>query len=126
MIRIDRKTYKDILKVTRRYDVPVFFHPDINGFSIWRSVQPDHTDVISSVPIDEVPDALNRLADLDWIEKEIGVSGNGMIFHITPKLLHHKAFWLDRFSHTYIGGFISGVATSVIAGLILHFLVKLF
>lgn len=126
MIRIDRKTCRDILRVTKRYDNKVFFHPDISGYCLWSGAHPKHASVVSSVPVSEVFGSLNRLNDQKLIEKQMGVMGNGMIFCITPELLHYKAFWFDRFTRTFLAGFLSGIATSVVAGLVLHFLIKLF
>lgn len=126
MIRFDRKTCRDILKVTKNYNTSVFFHPNIGGYCVWTGSVPDQASVLPSIPLKEVPGSLNRLIEYGLITKRIGAMDNGMVFRITPELLHYKSFWWDRFSRKYIAGFISGVFTSVVAGLILHFVVKLF
>ena len=125
MIRIDRKTCKDILKVTKSYDDDIFFHPSIGGFCIWTGSHPDHASVKSSSDIDEIPGSLNRLVDSKLIIKQIGTMDKGMIFHITPELLHYKAFWFDRISRKFATGFLAGVASAVAADIIFHFIAKL-
>jgi len=126
MLRMDRKTCHDILKVTNSYDTSIFFHPNIGGFCIWTGLVPDQGSVKPSIPISEVPGSLNRLCEQKLIEKMIGTMDNGMIFRIAPELLHYKAFWWERFTKTYVAGFFSGIAATVIAGLILHFFTGLF
>ena len=126
MIRIDRKVCRDILRITNRYDVDLFFDPDFGGFSIWHGTHPDRPEFIPSVPLHEVAGSLNRLLERGMIKKIVGSWSGGMIFQITPELLHAKAFWFDRVTKKYLAGFISGVATSVVAGLIIHFVTEWF
>lgn len=126
MISIDRKVSRDILKVTKDYNVKILFDPALGGFSIWHMSHPDKVECVPSVSIAEVPGALERLEERGMIKKTQGIWGGGMIFHITPELLHAKAFWWDRFSKKFWGGFVAGVVASVASGLILHFLQKLF
>lgn len=126
MISIDRKARHDILEVTKNYDDDIFFHPNIDGFCIWTGAHPDRASVKPSISCSEVPGVLNRFKQSGLIDEVIGVDGHGMIFRITPELLHYKAFWWDKSGRPFILGFISGIAATVISGLILHFVVKLF
>lgn len=125
MIAIDRKVCKDILKLTKDYNTSVIFAPDINGYAIWHKYHPEKADQPSSVPAHEVKDSLVRLSDRKMILKIQGSMSGAVVFRITPELLHAKAFWWDRFSKTYVAGFISGVASSVAGGLILQLLIRL-
>ena len=126
MISIDRKTIKDILKVTESYDESIFFHPNIGGFCIWPGYFPDQASVKPSSDICEIPGSLNRLVDAKLIIKIQGAYDNGMIFRITPELLHSKAFWFDRVSKKFLGGFLTGVAAAVVADLLIRLIAKLF
>ena len=126
MIRVDRKVCHDIMKVTDKYNVSILFHPDLGGYCKWHGTHPDSPEVVPSVQIEEIPSALDRLISRGMIEKVIGVNGHGMIFRIRPELLHAKAFWFDSFSKKFIGGFVSGILTTVVSSLILHFLTGLF
>lgn len=118
MVSIDRKVCRDILKLTRQYDSAILFDPDLEGYSLLDYVAPSKADVLSSVPVSEVPGSLRRLIDRGMIEKQQGISGGGMIFNITPELLHAKAFWWDRFTKCFWGGFVSGVAVGITANLL--------
>lgn len=126
MISIDRKTCRDILNVTRDYNQKIMFDPSLGGYSIWRMHNSVKIEQSCTVPVSEVPGSLQRLIDRNMIEKVQGIMGGGMIFRIRPDLLHAKAFWWDRFTKKFWGGFAAGVATSVVSGLILHFLTGLF
>lgn len=118
MISIDRKVSRDILKTTKQYDQSILFDPSLGGFAIWRMSHPDKADQVCSVPVSEVPGALQRLADRGMINKIQGTWSGGMIFRITPELLHAKAFWWDRFSKKFWGGFVMGVITALTANLL--------
>ena len=109
MIAIDRKVCRDILKMTTDYNVSVFFGPALGGYSTWHLHYPENVELVSSVPIAEVPGALQRLEDRNLIKKIQGSMNGGVIFRITPELLHAKAFWWDRFTKKTIGGFVIGV-----------------
>lgn len=126
MISIDRKVSRDILKITTQYNDSILFDPTIGGFCKWRGTHPDKAEQIASVPVSEIPGALRRPEERGMIKKIQGLMGDGMIFRITPELLHAKAFWWDRFTKTYVAGFVSGVLTTVVSGLLLHFLTGLF
>ena len=125
MIRIDRKTCRDILSLTKSYNVDLFFSPDHGGYSYWHSSHPKSIDKTPSINVKEVPDSLSRLAKQGLIKKIQGIMGGGMIFRITPELLHYKAFWFDRFTKKFFGGFVSGIAVTVIADLIIRFIASL-
>lgn len=126
MISIDRKICRDILKVTTDYNTSVLFDPAIGGYAVWHMSHPETASVTSSVPVNEVPGALRRLEALEMVKKVQGAMNGAVIFRITPELLHAKAFWWDRFTKTYVAGFISGVLITVASGLLLHFLTGLF
>lgn len=126
MISIDRKVIRDILKVTKDYNVKILFDPALGGFAPWNMSHPDKAERAPSVPISEVSGALKRLEECGMIQKVQGTWNGGMVFRITPELLHAKAFWWDRFSKKFWGGFATGIVASVIAGLILHILQGLF
>lgn len=126
MVSIDRTVCRDILKMTTDYDVRVLFDPNAGGYSIWKGSYPEHAFLSSSVPISEVPGALSRLERDSRIKTFQKAYGGLWIFLITPELLHAKAFWWDRFSKTYLAGFISGAAATFAGGLLLHFFTGLF
>ena len=126
MISIDRKVCKDILKVTKDYNVSIMFSPDIEGYAVWHMHHPEKANQLSSVPVSEVLGALDRLSEKKLIKKIQGSLGGGMVFRITPELLHYESFWWDRVSKTYVAGFASGVLTTVCGGLLLHFLTSFF
>lgn len=118
MIRIDRRVCRDILKVSKDYDKSILFATELGGFSVWHGSRPDRVDVMSSVNVSEVPGSLERLIDRGLINKIQSLSGGGMIFTITPELLHAKAFWWDRFTKVFWGGFVIGVVTGLLANLL--------
>lgn len=118
MIRIDRYVCRDILKVTRDYQTQIVFAPDLGGFGVWIGCRPNREEVIPTVNVSEVPGSLERLIDRGLINKIQGLSGGGMIFTITPELLHAKAFWWDRFTKVFWGGFVIGVVTGLLANLL--------
>ncbi len=122
MISIDRKVCHDVLRVTNDYNASVLFDPAIGGYAIWHMSHPETASVISSVPINEVPGALRRLEKQEMIKKIQGAMNGAVVFRITPELLHAKTFWWDRFTKTYVAGFISGVLITVASGLLLHLL----
>lgn len=126
MISIDRKVSRDILSVTKDYNVKILFDPALGGFAVWHMSHPDKANRVPSVPITEVSGALERMEERGMIKKIQGTWGGSMIFCITPELLHAKAFWWDRFSKKFWGGFAAGIAASVASGLILQLLQGLF
>lgn len=121
MIRIDRKVCRDILKLTNSYDDQIIYDPDLKGFALWSGSFPGQVSTPSVEPA-EILGSLNRLCENKFLVMQTGVHRGGMIFSITPELRHRNAFWFDRVSKTYAGGFVSGVLTSVVAGTILHFI----
>ena len=121
MISIDRKVCKDILKVTKDYKDQVFFSPDLGGYAIWHMCHPEKAELESSVPVSEVSGSLARLVERKMIRKIQGSYNGGTIFRINPELLHAKAFWFDRVTKTYVGGFVSGVLSTLLGGLLLHY-----
>ena len=118
MILIDRKVCRDILKTTTDYDDLILFDPELSGYSMWGYTSPEQAKVISSVPVSEVPGSLSRLITRGMIRKFQGISGGGMVFCITPELLHAKAFWWDRFTKRFWGGYALGVITALTANLL--------
>ena len=124
MINMDRKTCRDILRVTTSYKDWICFSHEDGGYSL--SSNSDSLVISSSIPLKEVSGSLLRLEASGLIKKISDVWGDDMIFVITPELLHYKAFWFDRLTKTYLAGFISGVGVSVISGLLIHFLTGFF
>ena len=124
MIKIDRKTCRDILRVTTSYKEWINFSHKDGGYSLNSNSAP--VVISASIPLKEVSGSLLRLEASGLIKKISDVWGDDMIFVITPELLHYKAFWFDRFTKTYLAGFISGVGVSVISGLLIHFLTGFF
>lgn len=118
MIRYDRKTCKDILKLTDKYDDLVIFDPDIGGYCNFDSDNQEEAEVKPSIPVSEVTGALHRLEERGMIKKISGTWSGGMVFSITPELLHAKAFWWDRFSKRFLGGFVSGLVVGITANLL--------
>lgn len=126
MINMDRKTCRDILRLTSSYDACLFFDPVLGGYAFWHGACPETIDKQPSIKADEVAGSLSRLVEAGLIKKIQGSMNGGMIFRVTPELRHYKAFWFDRFTKTYLAGFISGVGVSVISGLLIHFLTGFF
>ena len=118
MISIDRKVCKDILKITKDYNVSVIFAPELGGYAKWHMYLPEKAERISSVRVDEVPEALNRLVERKFIRKINGSMSGAMVFRIMPELLHAKAFWFDRFSKKFWVGLVSGIVIGLIANLL--------
>lgn len=117
MIRIDRKTCRDIQNLAKSYDENLFFSPDLGGYCHWHYSHPEKAEKAPSINLDEVPGSLSRLVDSGLIKKIQGSMNGGMIFRITPELRHYKAFWFDRFSKKFTVGFVSGILVGVCANL---------
>lgn len=126
MIRIDRKTCRDIQSLAKSYDENLFFSPDLGGYCHWSNPHPEKVEKLPSIDLDEVPGSLSRLADSGLIKKIQGSMNGGMIFRVTPEFRHYKAFQFDQVTKPYLAGFASGVAVSVLSGLLLHFILGLF
>lgn len=125
MISLDRKLCKDILRFTSDYNASVIFDPALGGFAHWHMSHPDAVEMVSSIPANEVSGSLARLEQRSMVRIIQRSAGGSVIFRITPELLHAKSFWWDRFTKTYLAGFISGVLTAVVGGLLLHWLTQL-
>ena len=126
MISIDRKVCRDLLKITTDYNVSLFFDPDLGGYCMWHMHRPDNVEFVSSVPVTEVPGSLQRLEKRNMIKKIQGSMNGAIIFQITPELLHAKAFWWDRVSKRFIGGFVTGVVVGIAANLLTPFIQQAF
>lgn len=118
MIGIDRKVCRDILKTTKDYSVSILFDPALGGYCRWNMRHPEKIDLKSSVPVCEVPGALQRLEKMDLIHKIQGIASGGVIFCITPELLHSKSFWFDRVTKKFLAGFVSGVFVGITANIL--------
>ena len=126
MIKIDRKVCRDILKLTHDYDKSLFFSPSLGGFSFWHNSPPEKPEIKSSAPLSEIYESLLRLEERGLIHIIQKSWNKDVIFRITPELLHYKAFWFDRFTRTYVAGFISGVLTALLSGLLIEIFLRLF
>lgn len=118
MIRLDKKVCHDILKITSAYNELILYDPALNGYCHWDGSHPEKPDLASSLSVSETRSSLLRLETSGLIKRIQGISGGGIIFHITAELLHRKAFWIDRTAKPFIAGFVSGIAVGVFANLL--------
>lgn len=121
MLRIDRKVAKSLLKLTRKYSDEIFYSSEKTGFILVHIAADPETSVPFPIPKDEISASLKRLEKANLITVNTRVWGDDLYFSITPELLHYKAFWFDRFSHRFIGGFVTGVIVGISANLLTPF-----
>ena len=125
MITADRKIVSAVLKLTDNYHDEMAIGHDPSSLLLLRG----HREIVKSVPLsiptEDADEAVQRLVSADLLRIKSKWYG-GYSFCMTSRLKHRHAFWWDSFSKKYIAGFISGVATTVVAGLILHFVTGLF
>lgn len=127
MIRIDRKIARLVIRESgKRYDTiflfdgstpKLFIVPYVGSSDPIRSVD-------IAVPQQDIPESINRLTASGHLKKESGIMHNGSYFSMTPLLLHRYAFWIDAFTKKFWYGFLSGVITSVVAGVLLQIILK--
>lgn len=125
MIAADRKIVSAVLKLTDNYHDELAIGHDPSSLLLLRG----NRDIVKSAPlklsVEDADEAVHRLVSAGLLRIKSKWYG-GYSFCMTSQLKHRHAFWWDSFAKTYIGGFISGVAVTVVGGLILHFLVGLF
>ena len=122
MISIDRKVCRDILAVTSNYSDWILYDPALNGYCFWDGTHPERPSFVSSVVTQETQSALLRIEDAGLIKRMKGITGGGLIFHITAELLHRKAFFFDAITRRFLWGFIAGVSSTLIPQLIYFFI----
>lgn len=118
MIGMDRKIVKTILEISDSYDSAFSYHGD-DGIYFDKKLYK------LPVPPSEIKPALLRLIELGYLKQTLRPYGV-TVFSITPELKHARAFWFDRVTKRFLGGFVTGVTTAVATGLILRFIAKLF
>lgn len=118
MISIDRKMSRFILSITKQYSDRIIFDPNAGGFYFWTGIRSDQPVIFPPFDILETEASLARLEQASLINIIQRIMGGGMIFCITPELLHYRSFWFDRFSKKFMAGFVSGVVVSITANLL--------
>lgn len=125
MIIVDWKVARAALKLTKSYKDEIFYASGgVSLMLVAPSGPPVKSAVVSASP-EDIPPAITRLAEKNFF-KIIIKTEDEVYFSIQPELRHWFAFWFDRVSKRYIAGFISGVITTVVSGLIVHYLTGLF
>ena len=119
MISIDKKVAKAARKLADTYKTLLVYEPGTNKISVAYSFNDYGQSVFVSVPVEDIPRAIFRLSDSGYIHIKHNVDGGTLYFSIEPKLKHRFAFWFDSFSKRYIAGFISGVAVTLTADLLI-------
>ena len=125
MIRTDRKIIAAVLKLANSYHDEMVLGHDPCSLLLVQNISDVVKQVTLSVSKDDAEESVKRLIDSGLLRIETKWMG-GYSFCMTSLLKHRHAFWWDSFSKKYIAGFISGVATTVAAGVIAHFITDLF
>ena len=114
MIKIDEKVAKAALELTKDYNDEIHFSGDAMLY-----LRNGYGDVLSSVkldiPLQDVPASISRLAEKGFFQIRQAFWGGHFCFSITPYLLHRRAFFWDRFTKKFWGGFAVGVAAGVMS-----------
>lgn len=125
MIKTDRKIVSAVLKLTDNYHDELAIGREPTSLLLINNLHKVVKSVRLSISAEDADESVKRLIDAGLLR--IGTKRYGWYsFHMTSRLKHRHAFWWDSFSKRYIAGFISGVVTTVVSGLILHFLTGLF
>lgn len=125
MIKTDRKVVAAVLKLTNNYHDELAIGHDPTSIVLMNGLHEVIKSVRLKISAEDADESVKRLIDRGLLR--IGSKGYGWYsFYMTSRLKHRHAFWWDSFSKRYIAGFISGVVTTVVSGLILHFLTGLF
>lgn len=125
MIKNDRKIIKAVLKLTDNYHDEL----TLDGQSALLIHIHNYREVLNSIPVkmsrEDAIESIERLLDNGFLRKYNAWSG-GYSFTMTSLLKHRHAFWWDRFTTKFIGGFvlglISGIIVTVIGGLLLAYI----
>ena len=125
MISIDRKIVRAILRLTDNYHDEMAYDPSTRSLAlIDGNYHPTSRQVPVDVPSEDVRESIQRLVDKGYLVKTAGWIG-GYAFRMTSLLKHRRAFWLDRFTKKFWGGFVFGVITGATAALVGEFLIRL-
>lgn len=123
MIHIDRKIARSILRHISSYSDFFFYESEADVFFYGEN----HKESFPvPVPSEEVIPSLGRLTKAGFLTASFKLWGvRGVIgYSITPKLKHHFAFALDQFTKKFFCGFLTGVLTTVVGGVLLNLLIK--
>ena len=116
MIKTDRSLAKSILKLTHRYADEIWYNPDQNEIQIVRTAKEPLRSVPLRISPEEFPESLQRLSEKKMVRLHDDIGG--VYFSLTSYLLHRWAFFWDRFSKKFWGGFIVGVLSGAIGTVI--------
>ena len=120
MIHIDRKIARSILRHISSYSDFFFYESEADVFFYGENHQESFS---VPVPSEEVIPSLERLTKAGFLTVSFKLWGV-ISYSITPKLKHHFAFALDQFTKKFFCGFLTGVLTTVVGGVILNLLIK--
>lgn len=125
MIRSDRKIISAVLKLTDNYHDEMAIGHDPSSLLLVKKLRTVIKCVPLSISEEDADESVKRLVDAGLLRVKTQWSG-GYSFCMTSRLKHRYAFWWDSFSKKYIAGFVSGVITTVAAGVLAHFITGLF
>ena len=125
MISIDKRVAKAALKLTKNYSDILIESSDSKYLLLCDgSLNPIRQVELKVKPQDVTP-SIKRLMDSGYFKIHRRYQ-YGFSFHVTDRLVLRRAFWLDSFTHKFVGGFLAGLITGVLAtafgGLLLSFL----
>ena len=124
MIHIDKIVARAALKLSPSgYKTQIFYDPDSRELYVGSLADHKVRGASRKISVDpaDVPLCFERLAEKGLVLKQDYFGGSCIT--VLPKLRHRFAFALDAFTKRYVGGFISGVLTTVAAGVILHYVI---
>ena len=125
MISIDRKITRAILRLTDNYHDEMAYDPSTHSLALVDvNYHPTSRQVPVDVSAEDVRESIQRLVDKGFLVKTASWMG-GCAFRMTSLLKHRRAFWLDRFTKKFWGGFITGVITGGAAAFVGEFLIRL-
>ncbi len=112
MIKTDRSLAKSILKLTHHYADEIWYNPDQNEIQIVRTAKEPLRSVPLRISPEEFPEALQRLSEKKMVRLHDDIGG--VYFSLTSYLLHRWAFFWDRFTKKFWGGFVVGILSGII------------
>ena len=124
MIKNDRVIISAVLKLTDNYHDELTLGYNPSSLLLIKNIH----DVQKAIPLriseEDAEESVNRLIKEGFLRTATKWNG-GFSFCMTSRLKYRHAFWWDSFTKRYIAGFISGVAVTVVADLIVHFIKSL-